>query len=267
MNSGRPAPGAVRDAVRRGPSPGGLDVLGVLGGGLLLAVIAAQVASGLHPRPIGLAGVVVLLLTASALAFAARAHPLPRAAAALGAAAVTGYAAEWVGVRTGLPFGDYGYTGLLRPQLGGVPVVVALAWGGMGLAAHATAAAAAPGSRAARIGLGALALTAWDLFLDPQMVRLGLWTWHDPGLYRGVPAGNFVGWLVVSLLVMAVIEAALTDPGARSAGLVAIYTAMAFMETLGFAAVFDPPDPLVAAVGGACMGLFSVLAWRRAWRR
>ncbi|GII82006.1 hypothetical protein Sru01_69880 [Sphaerisporangium rufum] len=50
-------------------------------------------------------------------------------------AVLLGYAAEWVGIRTGFPFGEYRYTDVLWPQLGGVPVIVALAWGGMGLAA------------------------------------------------------------------------------------------------------------------------------------
>ncbi|MFD1496902.1 carotenoid biosynthesis protein [Streptosporangium lutulentum] len=238
-----------------------------LGGTLLLSMVAAQVATGLHPQPIRLTSVVVLLLAAGALAFATAAHTFPRAVAAFGAVVATGYAAEWIGIRTGLPFGDYGYGDLLRPQLGGVPVIVALAWGGMGLAAHATAAAAAPGSRRGRIVLGALALTAWDLFLDPQMIRLNLWTWHDPGPYRGVPIGNFAGWLLVSLLVMALIDHIVADPAARSTGLVAIYTVMAVMETVGFAMVFDPPDPLVATAGGISMGLFALLAWRRGLRR
>jgi uncharacterized membrane protein len=239
----------------------------VLGGALLLAMVAAQVATGLHPQPIRLTSTVVLLLAAGALAFATTAHTFPRAVAAFGAVVATGYAAEWIGVRTGLPFGDYDYSGLLWPQLGGVPVIVALAWGGMGLAAHATAAAAAPESRAGRLALGALALTAWDLFLDPQMIRLNLWTWHDPGPYRGVPVGNFAGWLLVSLLVMALIDRIVADPAARSTGLVSIYTVMATMETIGFAAVFDPPDPLVATAGGISMGLFALLAWRRGWQR
>ena len=178
-----------------------------------------------------------------------------------------GYAAEWVGTRTGVPFGDYHYTDALQPLLGGVPVIVALAWGGMGLAAHAVASAIAPGSRAARVALGALALTAWDVFLDPQMVRLGLWVWHDPGPYRGVPLGNFAGWLVVSLLVMLLVEHVVAEPAVWSAGLVSIYTVMAVMETVGFAAVFVPPDPLVATAGGLSMGLFTLLAWGRRGRR
>ncbi|RAY13853.1 carotenoid biosynthesis protein [Actinomadura craniellae] len=230
-------------------------------------MVAAQVASGLHPRPARLVDTVVALLAASATAFAAARYTPPRAALALAAAAAVGYTAEWVGVRTGVPFGEYGYSATLRPQVGGVPVVVALAWGGMGLAAHAVAVAVAPAGGLARIGTGALALTAWDLFLDPQMVRLGLWTWADHGPYRGIPVSNFLGWLLVSLLVMAVIDAVLGRPATPSTGLLAVYTVMAVMETVGFAAVFDPPDPLVAAAGGISMGVLALLAWRRRWRR
>ncbi|MEV4749268.1 carotenoid biosynthesis protein [Streptosporangium amethystogenes subsp. fukuiense] len=269
MNSRREEPGALRVW----PPPVGpvatraSRTMGALGAVSLAAMVVAQVASGLQPRPIALTGVVVLLLVTSALAFASVTHSPAGAVAAFTAVVAIGYAAEWVGTRTGLPFGDYHYTGVLQPVLGGVPVIVALAWGGMGLAAHAVAAAIAPGSRAARVVLGALALTAWDVFLDPQMTRLGLWIWQAPGPYRGVPLGNFAGWLVVSLLVMVLIERLVPEPAAWSAGLVSIYTAMAVMETVGFAAVFDPPDPLVAVAGGTCMGLFVLLTWGRGCRR
>ncbi|MBP2708102.1 carotenoid biosynthesis protein [Microbispora sp. RL4-1S] len=235
-------------------------------------MVVAQVVSGLHSGDLRLVGAVVVLLAAAALAFAAAARSASRAGAAFGAAFAVGYAAEWAGVRTGLPFGDYRYTDALWPRPGGVPVVVALAWSGMGLAAHAVGRRVAPGSRAARVALGAVALTAWDLFLDPQMTRLGLWVWADPGPYRGVPLGNFAGWLLVSALVVLAIDVLMGAPGGTGAdrgstGLVVLYTVMAVMETIGFAAVFRPPDPLVAAVGGAAMGALALLAWRRRWRR
>ena len=52
-----------------------------------------------------------------------------------------------------------------------------------------------------------------------------------------------------------------------SRGLVTLYSVMAGMETVAFAAVFEPRDPLVAAAGGVAMGAFAVPAWRRAWRK
>ncbi|GII84003.1 membrane protein [Sphaerisporangium siamense] len=251
---------------RRGPG----RRFAAAGAFLLVAMICAQVVTGLLPEDVRMTTLVVVLFAGCALAYAAAGHGPARAAGAFAAAAAVGYAAEWIGIRTGLPFGDYRYGGLLWPSPGGVPLIVALAWAGMGLAAWAVACRIVPGrSRrraAARAATGALALTAWDLFLDPQMTRLGLWEWADAGPYRGVPLSNFAGWLVVSLLVMVVIGAVAGEP-VRGGGLVALYTVMAVMETVAFAAVFRPPDPLVAAVGGAAMGTFALLAWRRRWRR
>lgn len=231
----------------------------------LLAMVVAQVASGLAARPERFTALIVVLLAVSAVAFAAGEWGLRRAIAAFGAAVMTGYAAEVVGLLTGFPFGDYTYTAMLRPQLAGVPVVVALAWGGMGLAAYAVAAAVAPAGWA-RVCAGAGALTAWDLFLDPQMVRLGLWTWAEHGPYRGIPLSNFAGWLLVSALVMLVVGR-VTGGAGPARGLLVLYGVMAVMETVAFAAVFDPPDPLVAAAGGITMGVFAALAWRRPWPR
>ncbi|TDE34324.1 carotenoid biosynthesis protein [Actinomadura sp. 6K520] len=238
------------------------------GAGLLGSMVVAQVLSGVRPAPIRLTSVVVVLLASSAVAFLAGRDGAGRALGAFGAASGAGYAAEWIGVRAGVPFGEYSYTSLLRPQLGGVPVIVALAWGGMGLAAHAVATAIVPESGPGRWAAGAFALTAWDLFLDPQMLRLGLWTWVHEGPYRGVPISNLAGWLVVSLLVMVLLDLVAGRPGAAApGGLVAIYGVMAAMETLAFAAVFEPPDRGVAVAGGIAMGTCAVLAWRRRWPR
>ena len=51
-------------------------------------------------------------------------------------------AVERAGTATGVPFGRYRYTGLLRPTVVGVPVVVPLAWWAMGLPAREVAHAA-----------------------------------------------------------------------------------------------------------------------------
>ncbi|RMF48927.1 MAG: carotenoid biosynthesis protein, partial [Chloroflexota bacterium] len=39
-----------------------------------------------------------------------------------------GWAVEWIGHQTGFPFGFYSYTERLQPQLGGVPLLIPLAW-------------------------------------------------------------------------------------------------------------------------------------------
>ncbi|WP_460306955.1 carotenoid biosynthesis protein [Actinocorallia aurea] len=225
---------------------------------LLAAMVAAQVATGIaEPSGEGVAAVVALL-AGCALAFTAASAGWPRALGAFGAAGAVGFAAEWIGTRTGLPFGDYAYGDVLGGKILGVPAAVVAAWAGMGLAAYAVA----PGEGWKRIAAGAAALTAWDLFLDPQMVRLGAWSWADGGPYRGVPLSNFAGWLLVSAVVMAVLDRTGARRAAGATGLLALYTAMAVMETVGFTAVFRPPDRLVAILGGVAMGVFAVCAWR-----
>lgn len=171
-------------------------------------------------------------------------------AAAIGVAGTA--AIEHVGVRSGRPFGRYAYTGALRPQIVGVPVIVPLAWFAMAVPARETAHAAL-GDRSSpgrRIVLGAAALTAWDLFLDPQMTSEGYWRWTQPGRYRSIPLSNFVGWFAVGIAMMAMLE--LTLPPESPAGeLVVEYAGMAAMETIAFAGFFH--DPLVAVVGGIAM--------------
>lgn len=220
-----------------------------------------------------LADVVVGGLAATTLAASARAWGSRPAVSALGAVAAATLAAEQVGSRTGVPFGRYGYTDRLRPQVAGVPVVVPAAWFAMAVPARQTAhVLLGPGrsTPARRAVAGAALLTAWDLFLDPQMTAEGYWTWASRGRYRGIPAVNYAGWFVTGLGVMALLERLLPldDAEATPAGadreLVGLYAWMAVMSALGFAAFFR--DPLVAAVGGAAMVPPAVVAVRKALR-
>lgn len=170
---------------------------------------------------------------------------------------------EKLGTTTGFPFGRYRYTGALRPRLGGVPVVVALAWFAMALPAREAARAALGPRRGrrSRLVVGAAALTAWDVFLDPQMVTEGYWAWQRAGRYRGIPVTNFVGWFATGLVVMAVLEEMLPPETEPDPVLVGTYGAMAAMESVGFAGFFR--DRVVALAGTLAMGPVAVLASRR----
>jgi putative membrane protein len=211
-----------------------------------------------------LSTVVVVGSFVTTTANAARRWGGPRTTAAAGVTAVATTAVEHVGTRTGLPFGRYAYTAALQPQVADVPAIVPLAWFAMGLPAREAAHAALGehSTPARRIALGSAALTAWDLFLDPQMVGEGYWVWARRGLYRGIPLGNFLGWFLTGLGVMAALEALLPpdryhDGSADADGpLVAEYTFMGVMETVGFARYFR--DPVVAIVGG--LGMLPVAA-------
>ena len=191
-----------------------------------------------------------------------RSHGTARGGGVTAATVVLTSLVEQLGVRTGRPFGTYDYTGALRPQLGGVPVIVPLAWAAMTPPAHA-AADAAFGRRsnpASRVLAGAAALTAWDLFLDPQMTREGFWRWAPGGGYRGVPLSNFGGWFVTSAALMAIRELG-TRRRQVGAAHVATYATVGVMETTAFATFFR--DRVVAIVGGVPMLSLAVLAARR----
>jgi hypothetical protein len=81
---------------------------------------------------------------------------------------------ERIGSTTGFPFGSYYYTASLAPLLGGVPLIIPIAWLMMLPAAWAVGAAISGRSHGWRfVAISALAFTVWDLFLDPQMVGWG----------------------------------------------------------------------------------------------
>lgn len=181
-----------------------------------------------------------------------------------------GLAAEVLGVRTGLPFGHYAYADKLGPHLLGVPVVVALAWAMMSYPCLLAARRLARSPLATPV-LAALALAAWDLFLDPQMVAEGEWTWstpsrHLPGI-SGIPVQNFLGWLLVSLVLMAVLDrlprrrddGAVPPDGVPAALLVWTYASCIVLNAV------IAHRPGVAAWGGVVMGAVVVPYLVRLW--
>lgn len=232
------------------------------------ATIAGMIATPLLPQGGRgrrlLSSVVVTGMWATTTANAVRRWGALRAGTASASTAVATAAVERIGTRTGLPFGRYAYTDALRPQIAHVPVIVPLAWFGMGLPAREAAHSAlgARSSPTTRITLGAVAMTAWDLFLDPQMVGEGYWAWARRGVYRGIPLSNFAGWFVTGVGIMALFEFALPvddhadDTDRPDVRLVGQYGYMSVMQTLGFARYFR--DPVVALVGG--LGMIPIAA-------
>jgi putative membrane protein len=189
----------------------------------------------------------------------------PRGVAwALGLVVVTaggGLAAEAVGVRTGLPFGNYRYEGTLGPEVLDVPLVVPLAWTMM---AYPVLLAARRLTRRFVPVVGGLGLTAWDVFLDPQMVGDGHWTWADPtpalpGV-EGIPLTNYAGWAVVGTLMMLVLTVALPRDSASES----VPAALLVWTWLGYVLgnVYWFGTTSVAVVGGVLLGaLVLPYAW------
>ena len=168
---------------------------------------------------------------------------------------------EIIGSCTDIPFGAYSYTGLLKPQILEVPLQVPLGWLMMLPPSWAVAGTISEGIKnrwkfPAFVGLSALAMTVWDLFLDPMMVTWGMWVWQNPGSYFGIPWGNYLGWLLVSALITLIIRPAKLPV----TPLLIIYTAMWLLESVGLGIFWGIPGP--AIVGTFFMGWITITAWR-----
>ncbi len=165
---------------------------------------------------------------------------------------------EWVGSTTGFPFGSYDYSARLQPQLGHVPILIPLAWFMMLPCAWSVASLlVGTRNRLVFIMVSALAFTAWDLYLDPQMVNWGFWVWEHPDGYFGIPWVNFLGWLLASSLITFVVKPDNLPHGP----LVLIYGITWILQAIGLGIFWGLVGP--ALVGFGAMGFFLALAARK----
>ena len=130
------------------------------------------------------------------------------------------FVAEWCSTRVGFPFGLYHYTGATTGHelyLSNVPFFdpvsfTFLAYASLGLARLFLGIAGRPlptgiGARLRLAGLAGLLMMWLDLVIDPLAVRGDRWFlgrifyYPEPGRYFGVPAANFVGWVVVGAAI------------------------------------------------------------------
>jgi putative membrane protein len=198
----------------------------------------------------------VLMQSAAVLVILYNSWGLRRAALTFGLICCLSYLAELLGSHTGLPFGKYHYTDLLQPQIARVPVLIPLAW--MMMLPPAWAIAQLITRKTGRnwrfVCVAALAFTAWDLFLDPQMVGWNFWLWDQPGQYFGIPLSNYLGWLVVSALLTLA-----ANPQDLPAGpLSLVYVLTWALQTIGQGIFWSQPGPAIVGFAGA--GLFVGLA-------
>lgn len=114
---------------------------------------------------------------------------------------VFGFGAEVLGVRSAALFGAYTYGDSLGPAIFDVPVMMAVNWSLL----TAIVADVSSEVRAARgFGptggalVGAITLVALDGFLERFAVRYDLWRWA----LGAVPAQNYVGWALVSFVLL-----------------------------------------------------------------
>jgi uncharacterized membrane protein len=175
--------------------------------------------------------------------------------------AAVGTAAETVGLKTGRIFGRYAYSDRVGPKcLGFLPLFVPILWTVLPYLGTVTASAvfslasgrlaglpagSGPIPEAGLRAIGtAAAVTAVDVVAEPVAVREGRWFWRDGGRYYGVPASNFAGWFLTSLVLTVVWLA--SGPATLRTGAA-------------------PPDVVLLPVAG--LGLFLLLCSRAAFEK
>jgi uncharacterized membrane protein len=112
---------------------------------------------------------------------------------------------ESLSLRTGFPFGHYRFNDVMGWKLMQLPVLLALAYVGVGYAAWVLATLIVSGRKHSNANLllvpciASAAMTAWDLAMDPVWACIDrAWVWLDGGGYFGVPFTNYFGWLLTT---------------------------------------------------------------------
>ena len=94
---------------------------------------------------------------------------------------ITGMAAEWIGVHTGLPFGTYAYGANLGPKMDGVPWLIGTNWVVLTLITAAISTHLVRGSLT-RAAVGSALMVAIDFLIEQSAPAFDFWQFEG-----GVP--------------------------------------------------------------------------------
>jgi uncharacterized membrane protein len=128
----------------------------------------------------------------------------------VGLSVVVGAFFESLSLRTGFPFGHYYFTGVMGPQLFHLPILLVLAYIGMGYASWVLGFAILGNMGRPVCGrqvftlplICSFIMVAWDLALDPVWANVAVaWVWKDGGPFFGVPVSNFLGWFLTVYVI------------------------------------------------------------------
>ncbi|WP_211338318.1 bisanhydrobacterioruberin hydratase [Haloterrigena salifodinae] len=230
------------------------------------AVTLVASAEGLLPGPLAYNPLLILfgtLVMRSPLVVGLLPQVDRRALVYLGLVTAYTYAIELVGVRTGWPYGTFEYGIQLGPMLlGEIPLALPLFFLPLVLNAFLLTLLVLDGWSArplVRIPTAIAAVVAVDLVLDPAAVAIGFWAYIPPGGYYGVPASNYVGWLLSGTVAVLLVDRAFD----RAALLERVRTCEFVLDDLvSFVVLWGAINVLygnwlAAAVAGLfCLGLF-----------
>jgi putative membrane protein len=115
---------------------------------------------------------------------------------------ITGFIAEWIGVHTGVIFGDYVYGDTLGFKIDGIPVIMGANWFLLIYAAGTSLQQTTIKQMWLRILIGATTLVLLDLLIEPAAIKFNYWHW----LGTAIPVSNYICWFILSALLLFVFE-------------------------------------------------------------
>jgi uncharacterized membrane protein len=122
---------------------------------------------------------------------------------------VVGNIFENLSILTGFPFGHYYFTDVMGPKLFHVPILLGLAYVGMGYLSWTLGCVILESQqvpvrwRVVTLPLiASFIMVAWDLSMEPVWATiLHSWMWLRGGVYFGVPISNFLGWYLTVYVI------------------------------------------------------------------
>lgn len=215
-----------------------------------------------------------------------------RTAAVFLAGSVISLGAELLGTSSGFPFGEYRYTPLLGYRVGGlVPFPIPISWFYMIYACLAICGRLMSVSDDSRTrwrwaAVAGFVLLAWDVSMDPAMVRTTHWIWGNgemfsalgfpswaiaffsKDIFYGMPLSNWFGWYVTGTLIARVMLA-IVPPTTFARAVSPSRLPLVLYATNGIMPVtlcFRDGLWWAAVLGAFAMALPVALAWRPAAR-
>ncbi len=107
------------------------------------------------------------------------------------------FAVEAIGTATGVIFGSYHYGSGMKLQLANVPLIIALNWTVLVLAANHIALYLTRSPWVASL-LAGLLVAGYDWFIEPVAIRLDYWSWATG---NEVPLQNYAAWFLIGFVV------------------------------------------------------------------
>lgn len=109
---------------------------------------------------------------------------------------IISFLAEYIGVKTGILFGNYSYSDELLIQINNVPIAIGFAWLSTLFTSFSLTIKTKISGLFSIAGLNAFLMTIFDYFLEPAAIKLNYWQWNNVK----VPIFNYATWFLLSFI-------------------------------------------------------------------